>query len=183
MKMKVDDLFNNVFEDFQELQQESNGIDNTRVWQIQWSITEEDESSNRPQFIFARNKNEAMMKLSNRLNLFDSNIQIESVKEIDWGDVEMKFNEIRKTAPKRLKKLAKSGKKYELKDVYPWADDEELEKIRAVGKKGKAVEEESKKKKSKGFYSGAWNKAEKHTKYDPPKTGNKGKSARRGFVG
>ena len=84
--MKVNDLLNNVFEDFQELQQEGNGIDNTRVWQIQWSITE-DESSSKPQYIFARNKNEAMMKLSNRLNLFDSNIQIESVREIEWGDV------------------------------------------------------------------------------------------------
>ena len=31
--------------------------------------------------------------------------------------------------------------------------------------------------------SGAWNKAEENTKYDPPKTGNKGKSARAGFVG
>ena len=31
--------------------------------------------------------------------------------------------------------------------------------------------------------SGAWDKAEKHTKYDPPKTDNKGKSARKGFVG
>ena len=40
-----------------------------------------------------------------------------------------------------------------------------------------------KKKKSKGLYSGAFDKAEKHTKYDPPQTGNVGKSARRGFIG
>ncbi len=31
--------------------------------------------------------------------------------------------------------------------------------------------------------AGAWNKAEQYTKYDPPKTKNKGVSARRGFVG
>ena len=31
--------------------------------------------------------------------------------------------------------------------------------------------------------SGAWNKAEKQTKYDPPQTDNKGKGARKGFVG
>lgn len=31
--------------------------------------------------------------------------------------------------------------------------------------------------------AGAWNKAEKYTKYDPPKTKNKGVSARAGFVG
>lgn len=40
-----------------------------------------------------------------------------------------------------------------------------------------------KKRKQPKDAAGAWNKAERYTKYDPPKTKNKGVSARRGFVG
>lgn len=65
-------------------------------------------------------------------------------------------------------------------ETYSWYDYDEVFGYR------KGMEESKKKnKKSKGFYSGAWDKAEdpKYTKYDPPNTSNIGKSARKGFVG
>lgn len=58
--------------------------------------------------------------------------------------------------------------------------EREMERLRQLDL---TQEAKKRKKKSKGFYSGAWNKAEKHTRHDPPKTQNKGVSARAGFVG
>lgn len=82
--------------------------------------------------------------------------------------------------------MTHEGKRIVIKTWHESAQEEAyaLEKEIKTGKNERygIVQQEGKNKKPLST-QGEWNKAEKHTKYDPPGTNNSKVSARKGFVG
>lgn len=243
--------------------------ENTRVWKIQWVMSEDGNDDYRPQFIFARTKDEAAHKFTERMRHpslglvaiesiievpFDSLNEGEVVqfpapaqrmsdrakydiaaelqridRESEWRSTDLTIDadptkeEMQHVIAKSLGGAETDKLSYNIQMQYVetaiyWfatdfhsGQDSNLYSalstsrynpdpmIDKVEDEDEIVQEmfftlydyfsnigEGKKLKNRKQpkdAAGAWNKAEKYTKYDPPKTRNKGVSARRGFVG